>query len=194
MHRIDVPSATVDHKFTEGSPAGGVPATTVSADWLNDLQENIMAVLAAAGIAPVKGLATQLRDSIQQITLALASQAEVNAGTVTNKAVSPKTLANGSTYSLGTNGYIILPTWLGSLCIQWGSTPSIPAAGNQTISFPVAFQNNVFAAYLTYANSASDVAGGSTYIGQVRSLLSTQVVVRNLGPLPAQYYWLAIGF
>lgn len=124
----------------------------------------------------------------------LASQAEVNARTNTNKAVTPRTLGNGVVYSLGVNGYVIFPTWLGSLCIQWGSTPQIASDGNQTISFPVAFQNQILASYLTYANSASDVAAGATYIGQIRSQLPTQLVVRNLGPLQAQFYYWAVGF
>lgn len=64
MHRIDGPGATVDNKFTEGDPVGGVQATVVTDDWLNDLQENIMAVLAGAGIAPVKGDSSQLFKAI----------------------------------------------------------------------------------------------------------------------------------
>lgn len=55
MHKIDAPSATVDNEFTEGSPSGGVPATTVSADWLNDVQEELISILSAAGITPIKG-------------------------------------------------------------------------------------------------------------------------------------------
>lgn len=67
MHRIDVPSATVDNQFTEGSPAGGIPATTVAATWLNDLQENVCEVIEGAGITLVKGDSTQLLDAIQQL-------------------------------------------------------------------------------------------------------------------------------
>lgn len=64
MHRIDVPSATVDGLFTEGSPTGGVPATVVSDDWLNDLQENVIKVIEEAGITLVKGDYTQLLAAI----------------------------------------------------------------------------------------------------------------------------------
>lgn len=64
MHRIDGPGATVDNKFTEGDPVGGVQATVVTDDWLNDVQENIMAVLATAGIPPVKGNSGQLLASL----------------------------------------------------------------------------------------------------------------------------------
>ncbi len=68
MHRIDGPGATVDNKFTDGDPVGGVQATIVTDDWLNDVQENIMAVLAAAGVAPTKGRAADLMDSIRAST------------------------------------------------------------------------------------------------------------------------------
>lgn len=64
MHRIDVPSATPDGLFTEGSPTGGIPATTVSGDWLNDLQENIMDVLTAGGVTATKGRAADLAEAI----------------------------------------------------------------------------------------------------------------------------------
>ena len=65
MHRIDGPGATVDNKFTEGDPVGGVQATVVTDDWLNDIQENIMAVLSAAGVTPTKGRSNDLLDSIR---------------------------------------------------------------------------------------------------------------------------------
>lgn len=124
----------------------------------------------------------------------LATQAEVNARAVTTKAVAPGTMGNGTVYSFGTNGYIIFPTWLGSFCIQWGSTPPIPSGGNTTVPFTVPFANNVFASYLTYANNASDVPADSNYVGVIRSMLATKLVVRNLGPNPAQFYYLAVGF
>ena len=39
MFRIDSDGATVDNRFTEGDPALSIPATVVSADWLNHVQE-----------------------------------------------------------------------------------------------------------------------------------------------------------
>lgn len=67
MHRIDVSSATPDHQFTEGSPTAGVPATQVSASWMNDVQEELVSVLAAASITPVKGTQDQLLAAIRSI-------------------------------------------------------------------------------------------------------------------------------
>ena len=60
MHRIDGPGATVNNRFTDGDPVGGVPATVVTDEWANDVQEELMSILAAAGIAPVKGAQNQV--------------------------------------------------------------------------------------------------------------------------------------
>lgn len=68
MHRIDGPTAAPGGLWTEGDPIGGVPATIVSDDYMNDLQENVMAVLTAAGVSPTKGRAADLLDSIKALT------------------------------------------------------------------------------------------------------------------------------
>ncbi len=68
MHRTDAPGATVDNKFTDGDPVGGVQSTMVDAAWLNDVQENIMAVLTAAGVPATKGRAADLLDSIRKVS------------------------------------------------------------------------------------------------------------------------------
>jgi hypothetical protein len=65
MHRIDHPTAdttTVPGKslFTEGNPGLGVPATFVTDDFMNEVQEEIISVLAAASIVPAKGTINQL--------------------------------------------------------------------------------------------------------------------------------------
>jgi len=67
MHRIDGPGATVDNKFTEGDPVGGVQATVVTDDWLNDVQEEMISVLTAGGVAPVKGTQDQVLAAIRAI-------------------------------------------------------------------------------------------------------------------------------
>ena len=50
--------------FTEGDPQTSTPATVVSSDWLNMVQEEIVNVILAAGLTPSKTTYTQLRDSI----------------------------------------------------------------------------------------------------------------------------------
>lgn len=46
--------------FDIGNPSLSVPATVVSAWWLNQIQEELLAVINAAGITPVKGTNNQL--------------------------------------------------------------------------------------------------------------------------------------
>jgi len=83
MHRIDSPSATVDKKFTNGSPAGGVPATVVTAEWLNDLQENVAKAIEAAGIPLVKGDFNQLANTLRAFGGYRNSQVYLTAGVST---------------------------------------------------------------------------------------------------------------
>lgn len=64
MHRIDTSTATEDNLYTDGDPAGGIPATVVDAAALNDMQENICLVIEAAGITLTKGDGTQLAEAI----------------------------------------------------------------------------------------------------------------------------------
>lgn len=67
MHRIDTPDATRDGRFTEGDPSVPVPATTVSADWLNAVQEEVIAVMTEAGLAPAKNDNAQLLAALKKV-------------------------------------------------------------------------------------------------------------------------------
>ncbi len=67
MHRIDGPGATVDNRFTDGDPVGGVQATMVTDDWANDVQEELMSILAAGGVEPVKGTQNQVLKAIRRL-------------------------------------------------------------------------------------------------------------------------------
>lgn len=75
MHRIDGPGATVDNKFTDGDPVGGVQATLVTDDWLNDVQEELMSVLTAGGITPVKGTQDQVLKAIRTLSAGVIGSA-----------------------------------------------------------------------------------------------------------------------
>ncbi len=69
MQRITHATATVDNRFTEGSPTAGTPATVVTADWLNGIQEELVSVIAAAGIALNAGSTVQLLAAIRALTM-----------------------------------------------------------------------------------------------------------------------------
>ncbi|HEX7821031.1 MAG TPA: hypothetical protein VF463_10480 [Sphingobium sp.] len=66
MHRVDAPGA-IAGLFTDGNPAIGQQATQVRAAWLNDLQENVVAVIEAAGITLEKGDANQLLEALAML-------------------------------------------------------------------------------------------------------------------------------
>lgn len=53
--------------FTEGNEAGGVPATVVTADWSNMIQEELLNVVQAGGQTPAKGAFNQLLLAIQSL-------------------------------------------------------------------------------------------------------------------------------
>lgn len=126
MHKIDVPSATAGGEFTEGSPAGGVPATTVTAAWLNDVQGELIAILAAAGVAPLKGI----MQILQALPAALASRPEFGR-------------------TLGQNGHQILP---GGFILQWGGAQN--SALNQVYTLPIAFPTQVFGSLVAQVSAS----------------------------------------
>lgn len=74
MRRIDVatavatapsvPTPATRGYFTNGNPGGGIPATEVPDWWLNMVDNELEAVVVAAGLTPDKATWTQLRDSI----------------------------------------------------------------------------------------------------------------------------------
>lgn len=65
MHRIDAPGFAPGNLFTEGNPGLGVPATVVSDDWANDVQEELCKLVENQGIALVKGTQTQVQEAIK---------------------------------------------------------------------------------------------------------------------------------
>lgn len=92
--RLPAPKATYGTPgyFTEGDPSTSTAPTLVTADFLNMLQEEFIAVLRAANIAPDKSNWTQLRDAITTLVggaVGYASDAEAVQGQITNKALNP---------------------------------------------------------------------------------------------------------
>ena len=65
MHRIDSFGATEENLFTEGNPAEAIPATRVSDDWANDVQEELCNLIEGEGITLVKGTQTQLQAAVR---------------------------------------------------------------------------------------------------------------------------------
>lgn len=77
MRRTDAFGATATNRFTSGDPVGGIPATRVSADHMNVIQEEIASVIEYAGITLDQATTyeggndvTQLRQAIQALIAA----------------------------------------------------------------------------------------------------------------------------
>jgi hypothetical protein len=67
MHRVDGPAALPGGLFTDGDPNVGTPATIVTDDWLNAVQEELVSVVAAAGIQLSKPDNAQVLKAIRSL-------------------------------------------------------------------------------------------------------------------------------
>ncbi|SCZ38029.1 Phage tail-collar fibre protein [Pseudomonas sp. NFACC48-1] len=105
----------------------------------------------------------------------LASQSEVDAGKLDTVAVSPKTMRWGFAASFHTNGYIIFPTWLGGLVIQWVNGDIPAGAGETQVSLPIAFPSTNFGTSISTSSEKAVVVNRYN-----KTLSSTNVQVRSI--------------
>ncbi|KAB8122562.1 hypothetical protein D3W54_15435 [Komagataeibacter medellinensis] len=66
--------------FAGGNPSAGTPATFVSADFLNGMQEELVGVITAAGLTPSKTNLTQLLAAMKKLFVRLGSDADAALG------------------------------------------------------------------------------------------------------------------
>ena len=71
MHRIDGPAAAPGGFFTEGDPGTGTPATVVTDDFMNAVQEELVAVAVSAGDTLSKPSNDQVVKAIKKLIAAL---------------------------------------------------------------------------------------------------------------------------
>lgn len=94
--------------------------------------------------------------------LRVGTQAEVDVGTLDDVAVTPAKLRWGFAVSLALNGYIVFPTWMGGLIIQWGNGAF---DSNKDMTMAIAFTTSFFAAVVSdrmSTNPTSWDSNGST--------------------------------
>ncbi|MFJ7106750.1 phage tail protein [Pseudomonas sp. NPDC098740] len=146
-------------------------------------------------IAALQALATQATE-IKLGTAKIATQALTDAGADDATIVTPKKMRWGFQILKGSNGYIILPTWLGGLIIQW-ATIATAANGLATITHPIAFPIAKLKVLLsvagtsgTYAVTWDDVldnAGARLTETKVRATLAGAVSTANVQALIIGY-------
>lgn len=98
--------------------------------------------------------------------LRVGTQAEVNAGVLDDVAVTPKKLRWGFAVSLTNHGYVVFPSWLGGLIIQWGTVGF--SSGTSNVTFALAYPTAVFVVVTGDASAAGNLA----YIGADAPTLS----------------------
>jgi phage-related tail fiber protein len=125
--------------------------------------------------------------------LRIATQEEMNAGALDTVAITPKKLRLGFSSSLAVNGYLMLPTWLGGVIFQWGTTASLAPGGGSSgvIAYPLAFPTN--AAYVNIIGTSPVTGGGNTNL-TLATKTPTHFSFINAYLSATQFNWFAIGY
>lgn len=95
-------------------------------------------------IAALAALAAQATE-INQGTAKVATAAQMLDSANDAVIATPKKLRLGFAASLTPNGYIVFPSWLGGLVVQWGLSASIPDDSKITVPFNLQFPTEAFA-------------------------------------------------
>lgn len=123
----------------------------------------------------------------------IASQIQVDGGADDTTIVTPKKLRWGFSINKADQGYILFPSWLGGLIIQWGTTGSIAAGAGMTVTYPLAFPT--VNAMTLVSNSFSVGTTTSTSSLGVKYVSLTQFAIYAVGSLgQPNAPWIAIGW
>lgn len=121
----------------------------------------------------------------------LATTAQVNAGSDNTTIVTPSTLTNGVVSNVSTQGYVTLPTWLGSLTIQWGN--AVQTGTGIHINFPKTFTSSA------YAVVGQPVPGTNRALAVSLTAVITgndgfdAYLTQNNAYINGGFYWIAVG-
>lgn len=122
--------------------------------------------------------------------LKVATHAQVDAGSDDTTAVTPKKLRWGFDISLGIDGYLVFPTWLGGVIFQWGA--EAVSGSSRDVYFPVAFPTRCVSTCIGRTTSPS----GQVEYAQVASMTAayfqvvpyTDISTRATGNLTISFF------
>ncbi|MDO9402901.1 MAG: phage tail protein [Polaromonas sp.] len=137
-----------------------------------------------AALATLAALATENN----QGTAKIATQSQVDLGVDDATIVTPKKLRAGFRVSLGANGYICFPSWMGGLVWQWGNKAFTSGASSPfAMPFPVE-------ALIAWAVPNSIVGGSpSTVAANVQSLTTNAMILSWTAGGTYNFFWFALG-
>lgn len=166
MKRIDTPNRELDlfgagkDGFRNGNLALGVLPTEFNADWPNGIQEELLAIIEAAGLAPDGGVLNQLLQALR--ATGVFTTAAVNTNTTkaaTTAFVRAELLSLGSSVYDALFGRSLTPNgrqWLpGGALIQWLTTPMSSASAPVAFSFPITFPNGIYGYSISLGTGAA---------------------------------------
>lgn len=130
--------------FSDGNPATSVPATLVTQDWLNGVQEEIINVIEAASLTPSITDNTQLKTAIQDLITSAVSGASG----------SPYDIAGGAGGSIN-GSQVVLYTAVGRACTFTGCQAKMLTAPTAALTFTVTVNGTTVATINFAAGSAS---------------------------------------
>ncbi|NWB91612.1 phage tail protein [Pseudomonas agarici] len=120
----------------------------------------------------------------------VATHFQINDGTDDATIVTPKKLRFGFSASFHINGYIIFPSFLAGLTIQWTHSEVIPAGGAGAVYWPVAFPTTCVWASSTPVGHSGNAQAGNVVAGEFSQ---TAVDLYNWGPINSPARVIAFG-
>lgn len=155
--------------FTKGDPTGGIPATVVTEDWANTIQEELMSILSAASIAPDKTATNQVLLALQALGLKIASTEQAKALTDDGTIITPKKLDEAL---MGGNAKALTPVRFDNSA-KIATTEFVKRQG---------MQSSAFIALNSATTLDATHAGASIFVGGTTSYTVTLPLAETLPP------------